>query len=307
MALKARKAIIVAEIESTKGTDATPDGADAYLISNVVLTPLAGPTVSRDNLRSYIGANQHIHVGTHVQLTFDAEVVGGGAVDTAPKWGKLVRACGWDETINASTSVVYDPLSDNEETVTIYIYMDGQLHPITYVHGSFSMNFAALAYPKFSFAFTGIYNAPSTSAAPTPTYPTQDPLPVSNTNTPTVQYDSYDAILQSATLNMNVNVVHTDRPNEEKVQIVDRTPGGSMSLQAPVLSTKNFFTIAKANTEAALAITHGTAAGNIVSISAPKTQLLSPSYGDENGELMLTTDLSINPNAGNDEFVITTT
>ena len=101
MSLKTRKTIILAKVETTYGTDATPDGTNnAILVTEPTITPLAGSTVSRNNARTYLGNNQHIHVGSHVQCSFKVELAGGGAVDTAPPWGELLEGCGMAETVN---------------------------------------------------------------------------------------------------------------------------------------------------------------------------------------------------------------
>ena len=54
-----------------------------------------------------------------------------------------------------------------------------------------------------------------------------------------------------------------------------------------------------------LSLTHGTAAGNIVKIDAPRAQLFSPSYEDDDGVAMMSLSLSLVPDEGNDELVIT--
>ena len=49
MALYTRKTIIVAATESTYGTDATPAGSDAILVTEPTITPMMGNTVERNN------------------------------------------------------------------------------------------------------------------------------------------------------------------------------------------------------------------------------------------------------------------
>ena len=68
---------------------------------------------------------------------------------------------------------------------------------------------------------------------------------------------------------------------------------------------QNFHAICAAHTTGALQMIHGTSAGNIVQIDAPVVQLLSPSYADSNGILMLNMQLALIPDAGDDELTLT--
>jgi len=52
---------------------------------------------------------------------------------------------------------------------------------------------------------------------------------------------------------------------------------------------------------------HGTTAGNIVALDAPKVQLLQPAYEDSNGILMIKMNLALIPDVGNDEITLTFT
>ncbi|MCU7917068.1 MAG: hypothetical protein KZQ95_01765 [Candidatus Thiodiazotropha sp. (ex Epidulcina cf. delphinae)] len=309
MGLKTRKTIIVAAVESSYGVDEAPLGSDAILVSEPTITPLAGNTVSRNNARPYLGNNQQIHVGSHVQVSFKVEVAGGGAVDAPPQWSPLLQACGWSETVNAATDVTFSPISGAEPSLTLYFFRDGQKHAMTGARGTVSVEFGRDAIPYLNFAFTGLWQDPSSVADPTPDFTGwQTPILVSNVNTPTVSLHGYDCILEGLTLDMAVDVQHSDRPNEEVVQIVDRQPGGSINFVAPTLATQNFFTTAKVNTLGALQIVHGTAAGNTVTINVPRAQLLQPTYADANGETTLQANLSLIPtDAGNDEVTIVTT
>jgi hypothetical protein len=92
---------------------------------------------------------------------------------------------------------------------------------------------------------------------------------------------------------------------EESVHIVDRAPKGDVSIEETALATKNFHAICAAHTTGALQMIHGTSAGNIVQIDAPVVQLLSPSYADSNGILMLNMQLALIPDAGDDELTLT--
>jgi hypothetical protein len=94
----------------------------------------------------------------------------------------------------------------------------------------------------------------------------------------------------------------------ESVELVDRAVGGTISIEAPPISTKDFFTIANDSTTGAAQIVHGTTAGNIVTFDAPYCQIISPAYGGSQGIRTLDCGLAMIPSSsGNDEIKITTT
>ncbi|MBV2138580.1 MAG: hypothetical protein KUF79_17370 [Candidatus Thiodiazotropha sp. (ex Ctena orbiculata)] len=305
-----RKTLILAAIEATPGVDQVPVGANAILATEPNVVPLAGQTVSRNNVRPTLGGSQHIHVGSHVQVTFKVELAGaGGAVDDAPAWAALMHGCGMPGAPSAGVSYDFHPDSDSTETLTIYYFVDGQRHILTYARGTFSVELGKGQIPYLNFTFTGIWNAPSSVANPTPDYAGYvPPIPVTNANTPTVSLHGYDAVLESLGINYGNQVVHDDRPNEESVKITGRETDGNIVFVAPVLSVKNFFVEAQANTLGAMSIVHGIAAGNIVTLSSSRAQILSPNYGDANGETTLQAGMSFIPTdtTGDDELTIST-
>ena len=76
--------------------------------------------------------------------------------------------------------------------------------------------------------------------------------------------------------------------NSARVPRTDRQTVGSVVIEAPAIGTKDFFTLVDNETLVALQLVHGTVAGNIVQIDAPKVQLKNPTYSDSDGIAMLT-------------------
>lgn len=308
MSLKWRKKIILAKIEGTYGTDPTPTGAaNAILVGNVDVTPFDADTIERATVQQTLGARQRLHVGVRVRLQFDVEVAGSTGLGVAPAYGPLLRACGLSETITAATKVDYAPVSANEESVTIYFHQDGQKHVVVGCRGTFQVTLNKQSIPVYRFNFTGLYAAPSTAADPTPTFTAfQVPKHVSTVNTPTLSIHGFAGKVSQFSMDMGNSVIHRALVNEESIQITDRSASGSMLIEAPVLSTKDFFAIARAETLGALSVIHGTVAGNIVEIAATRAQLIQPNYSEEDGVVMLQMGLNLVPSGtGNDEFLLT--
>jgi hypothetical protein len=203
MPLLSRKRLILAKIESTYATDSTPDGTFAILVRNLEITPLESETVSRDLIRPYLGASDQLLAQTRVSITFEVEMAGSGAAGTAPAYGPLLKACGLSETIVTSTSVTYAPVSSAFSSASIYMNNDGILHKITGARGTFVLNGEVGQIPTISFTFTGIYNAPTSTAAPTPTYSNQaTPVIFKEGNTTSFQLFSFAGCLQSISFDL---------------------------------------------------------------------------------------------------------
>lgn len=304
----ARKKILLAKIEGTYGTDPTPTGAaNAMLTSNMSIRPLEGSTVNRNLDRPILGNDEAIHVGTHVAVEFDVEIAGAGAAGTAPAYGPLLKACGMAETINAGVSVVYDPVSTSFSSVTIYCHYDGGLHEMNGCRGTVSLRINPLGIPVYHFMFTGLYVAPTAVADPTPDWSAfTQPIAVDNTNTPTFTLHGSSYNLIDFSLDMANQVVYRNVVGTESVQIVDRAPAGSVTIEEPDLGTKNWYTTVKANTTGAVQLVHGTTAGNIVQIDGTTVQLLSPTKGETDGISTLQMNLAFIPSdSGDDEVSIT--
>lgn len=304
-----RRRTILAKIETTYGTDSTPTGsANAILIRNLSVQPVAATIVQRDNYRPYLGNFEQLLADSHVQVEFEVEMAGAGAAGTAPAYGPLLRACGLSETVSAGVSVTYAPISAAFESVTLYFNNDGTQHKITGARGSVELQINARQIPIYKFSFQGLYNAPTAVSLPTVSYTAfQTPLVANNTNTTGFSFFSASPVLESINLNVNNSVDFRTLIGSQYVQISDRKTSGTAVFEAPSLATKDYFALAATDgTLGALSITHGTAAGNKVEIASSYIDIANPTYADNGGITMLQVPFVAVPStAGNDEFTIT--
>lgn len=307
MPLLSRKRTLLVKTEVTYGTDPVPTGAaNAILVRNLSVTPLNAEIVSRDLVRPYLGASEQLIASRYVGCEFEVEMAGSGAAGTAPGYGPLLLACGMAETIVASTTVTYAPVSALFKSATIYYNIDGVLHKLTGCRGNVEITLAAGQIPVFKFTFTGIYNAPADVAAPAVTYTIfQTPLAANNANTTGFSLYSYSAALESLSLSLGNQVTYRNLIGLEDVIMTDRAVTGNVIFEAPTITAKDFFAIALGNTLGALDVTHGTVAGNKVQISSTKVDISNPTYSDSNSVQMLNVPLTLVPStAGNDEISI---
>ncbi|MDX2074703.1 MAG: phage tail tube protein [Alphaproteobacteria bacterium] len=304
-----RKRVILAKIESSYGTDPTPTGgSNAILVrGNLTPRPIAAEQVSRELIRSFLANNEQLNANTHVEIDFEVELAGSGALGTAPAYGPLLRACGMSETITASTKVEYQPISASFESVTIYFNNDGVNHKMTGCRGTVSLGINANQIPVYKFHFMGIYNAPTDTALPSPTYTGfKTPQVANNANTTAFTLHSYSGVLQSLDFSLNNQCEFRSLiGGTESILITDRKPSGEIMIEAPALATKDFFAISQADTLGALSITHGSVSGYKVKLDCASVDVGDISYEDSQGITMLRIPFQPIPTSGNDDFKIT--
>lgn len=208
-----------------------------------------------------------------------------------------------------SANVGYKPISDNIESTTIYFNNDGVLHKATGCRGTFSLSTEVGNIPTISFTLTGIYNAPTDTAAPAVTYTNQaTPVIFKAGNTVATSFLGYTgACVQSISFDMANDVLYRELVNCTKsVTITNRAPSGTAMIEAPTIAAQDFFTIANNDSTGLLAFQHGTTAGNIVTMLAPSVDVANPSYADQDGIQMLNLPFVALPSSsGNDEVVLT--
>ena len=306
MPLLTRKKLLLAKIEAAYGTDSTPTGSAAILVRNLEVVPLQSDIVQRELIRPYLGNYEQLLANTRVQVTFEVELAGSGTAGTPPAYGPILRSCALSEILGAST-VTYQPESELSgfESTTLYFFIDGIRHIITGARGTFTLNGTVGAIPTIQFTMTGIFNAPTDTALAVPTYANQaTPLIFKNGNTTSFSAFSYSGALQSIDFNIANEIIYRELIGGTKeVIITDRKPGGTLQIEAVLLATKNYFTVSTGSTTGSITFQHGTATGNIATLTMAQSDLADVSYADMNGIQMLNLPYVATPTAaGNDEL-----
>lgn len=305
MALLSRKRLILAKIEATYGTDSTPAGTDAVLVRSLEVTPLESDVISRDLIRPYYGNSDQLLANARVRCSFEVELAGSGTAGTAPRYDALLKSCGLASTVVAATSVTYAPVSASFSSCTIVYNLDGVQHKLTGVRGTVSMNCQLGQIPTLQFEMTGIYNAPTDTAAPSVTYSNQaTPLIFKDGNTSSFSFFSYSGCLSSVSFNLANEIVYRELVGcTKQVLITDRKPAGEVVIEAPTIATKDYFSVALGTATGSLSFLHGTTAGNRVTFTAAQADVGNPSYSEQDGIAMLNLPyVALPTTAGNDEL-----
>ena len=301
------RAVILAKIETTYGTDAVPTAADnAILCSAPEIEPIV-KKVERPNLRQSFGMDVPVIVGEGLKITLSAESKGSGVVGTPPEIGPLLRACNLAETIVAATSVAYDPHSDglSGESLTIYFYRHDLLHKVVGCRGTVDLNASVNENGLFNFEFHGIYAGPVDGNLPTPTVNTIVPPLV---RAAALAFDSYAVVASLFKLNVG-NTINPRRninaaTGIDSYFIGDRKVTAEIDPEVVPLATKDFWAIWAASQGKALSCTIGSVAGNICTITAANAAIDDLKYADRDNLLTYQMPLILAPTSGDDEFSI---
>lgn len=306
MGMKSLKKVLMAKIETVYGTDAIPAGAtDAVLASNVKVTPMTQTLTDRKMAQPFLGG-QGKYVGErYAQLDFDVEAAGSGTAGAAPGWGVLMKGCAMSETVNAGISVVYAPISAGEQSITLYLNIDGYLYKLLGARGNVSCKLSQKSMPMMSYKFMGLFVPATDVALPVPTLGGyKQPVMVDDANT-VAALQGFSGVFSDISMDLGNTVVHRNLINGEAIAFTDRKSTGSVTLEQPAIAAKDFLSICDAGTTGALSVTHGKIAGNIVKFDAPIVQLHTPQNSSLDNIEMLQMAMELIPSAGNDELTIT--
>lgn len=308
MSLTYIKKLVMAKIETSYATDAAPVVAtDCVLLSgDPQHTPLNLDYVDRDLVRAFLGQSDQLPTNAYSMIEFDVEVAGMKALGVAtPTLTALLRACAYAVTVTAGTSVVCAPVSSGFESCTIYHNIDGQLQKMVGCRGTVDMEFPNNGLAKFHFKMMGLYAPPTDTAQGTAVYTDyKTPVVVNNVNTSAFSLFGFSGVMKSLKISSgNDPVFRSLVGGTDQAIINERKAKGSLSIELPTITAKDFWSIAKAGTTGALSITHGPAA-NRCKVDLPKFGPTNLKVSNDQGVAMLEMDTFILPNAGNDEISI---
>ncbi|UAA39406.1 hypothetical protein KIH87_03345 [Paraneptunicella aestuarii] len=311
--MKFKSKTLLAKLEASYGVDPLPIGTDGIQTKNLQVSPYIGDTISRDLDRETLGAQEQININPHVEVTFEVELAGSGTAGNAPAYSSLLKACGFEETVNAGVDVSYQPVSTNFPSVTLYYLHRNdaggfQQQTITGCRGSVSITVDLAGIPVLQFRFLGFYQAPSDVADITvDNSDFVDPVYVSYDNT-SLTIGAYTAKASAFSIDMANELSMRNVTGARYVNLFDRAPSGQTTVDAPALSAKDFYSLVESHngvSKESVVLTHGTLAGNIVEISAPQVQFNSITHADSSGELAYQLGMLFLPANGNDEIVLT--
>ena len=302
--------VIAAKVEVTEGTAIALAGADA---NNLIMEPKFEadvPMYERTFLDNSLSPQKAIATTRLARLSFKVECKGSGTAGTAPAVGKLLRACGFGETVVASTSVTYAPISDltNIPTLSIAIYKDGLRKAIKGCRGNVKYSAKSGEPGMFEFEFVGVYDGTTDVAILTPSG-VETTVPVSLLSA-TFSIASFAAFISQISFDMGNQLAPRGDINQASGYIstllTKRNPKGSFDPEDELVATHDFYGRWLAGTTGALTWKHPGSAGNIATFTVPACQYMKLGEGDRNGIAVLNSDFLMARNSigGDDELSV---
>ncbi len=307
--MKMRNMLVMAKAQTALGTEATlTPGSNAMLTRSAGPSLIKGDFVARNLIRPFMGNSPTVLAGQYRTLDMEIELAGAGTAGTAPAFDPLLLGCGMSKTTTAGTSVVYQPVTSGDTYVTLIAILDGTQFKLTDALGTVKFEMNPKGIPVMKYTFTGVY-----SPAADVTMPTginfasfMDPLTVGRVNTPTFTLFGFSPAVEQFSFDLGNQIVWRELLNKGGASRTDRKPTATALIEMTNVATKNWGELVRLSTTGALQVVHGVTAGNIVQVDMPKVSVSQePSTTDSNGEAMLNLTLNVNPNAGNDELLLT--
>lgn len=312
---------ILASLETQYGVDPVPTGAtNAIQVSNPTIRKVNAQTADRALVRPFLGASQQL-VGTiRKEVSFEVELVGSGTIGTAPAWGVLLRACGFAQTVVASSRVDYTPVSDAFDSCTIYYHDDGVRSVLRGARGTVQLRMVVDEVPRLLFRFEGLDTAEAAAANPAVTLTAfQVGQVVTDTNTGDTIFGGTHSTsgapgittgtaYPSRGLELDVGQAVSFVPmlGQEQIEINSRSATGSVTLDLTPAQEVTLLDAVRAGTLQSLGLVHGTVSGRRSMVWMPQVQLLNPTVEALNNKRLQRFDLLIPTITGNDEIRIVT-
>lgn len=292
---------LLAKVESTEGTDATPSGANAIRLAAPVSLEVGADAQNHreDAVTEALG-----HLGPIAPsaktcaVTIRWRARGFGAAYSAsnlPEADPLFQACALSQTVvttGGSESVTYDVLSTGQKSCTIYIYEDGKLHKITAARGNMSVSAPAGQPAVFTFTMRGIYNAATDTSLVTGTYSgaTAEPLFKGSSS---LSYNSVTSLIcRSYELDLGNSIAPRLSANATDglagFHVTNRASTARFVVEDPLVATTDFEADWAAATARALYVTVGSTQYNRVKVQCDKFTVTGPTYGEDNGIIVAT-------------------
>ena len=310
-----RRQQVIIRIESVEGTAETLTAGDVIApILEAEWTPDI-TMAERNVLASSLSPLAQLSAEQFASITFatDLKAAGGSSGLVPPNLSAAFRGCGMSETISLTVSVTYQPISQDFESVTIEIRegsvgADAKIKQIVGARGSFILEAEKGGLPLVRFTFQGRYIEPTDGSlfADAASGPTPQPFLG-------VSFD-FQGVTTLKLRVVNIDIGNSVSPRNDINQasgnfsavITDRNPTATIDPEQELISTINYFNKLTQNTEGNLSYIIGSGVGLVVTVAAPKAQIIGIAEGERDDFRIEDIDLQLNKSAaaGDDELTI---
>jgi hypothetical protein len=224
-----------------------------------------------------------------------------GATVTPTFTGSLVVGQRWGLWL-LPAGLMLQPISDNFQSLTLVLNMDGVQHTMTGSFGTFTVTAEAGNFAKIEWEFKGKFLEAVDAALPTCNYDTTLPHQVELAR---LRVDDDYVIVQTMTFNQQNDVqIRPDVSSAEGyvgTRIVSRKPEGGINPEAELVANHDFWGKLGSAERMPFQMRVGVDPGNTVWMFAPSTQYTGLTYQDRNGIRAYDAKLMFSRVNGNDE------
>ena len=299
--------------EVTYGVDPVAAAADTIWMENAKFTP-KGERKRAVVDRPGVGPVPGFITDVSGEFTFDTPLANSGTRGTAPNWGKIAKACGYSETIVATTSVTY-ALANNpalSDSLSIVWREGRRLHKLSGSRGMITFKLTDSERPMMSVTLRGLKTPVTDGAllvAADATWAGWQDVPPINQALTSFSFAGQASPFRDLQISQSDNVVFSDRPNQRSVDLVgDRSLTGKLKVGSLLPSLLNFEALAEAATVSTFSLVHGLSSGSVITING-RAQNNQPTYSDDKGLDVTDVDLEMVASGfgADDDFAIVLT
>jgi len=294
--------LVLAKTELILGVDPTPTPAlNAIRVITADIKPNI-EAIDRKVQKNTMGNLPHMIGKKTATLDIEVEMKGSGAAGTPPEIAPLLKACGRVETINAGVSVVYQPSTTSNSTVTVYVYKDGLLWKCIGGRGKVTYDTTIGQITSIKFSFQVLYTAPVTQTVPTgAAYQSSQPIVAT----------TIDVATENGTA-IKVAAIGFDDGNdmqehyvigEHSFQIANRQPTAKLTKDS-VGSTAEWDNLV-AGLDANISFTFGQSTGNKFKCDMPVARKDGVTYNERAERDILDVTYRLYESVGDDQYTFT--
>jgi hypothetical protein len=305
MPLLKRRRVLAAKIEATSGTaEALTSSEGAFNAYDVMIQPEI--EFETREVQGSFGSQSAVPGGYKGKATFRTDCSWDGTA-TEPSWADvLLPACGW-----VKSSQVFSPRSEapgtNVKTLTIGCYLDGMFKSLSGCAGTFKLVCPTGRMAYIEWEFSGVWITPTAQTIIAPTYPTALPLRYANA---TSTWNSVALCVENITLDAGNEVVMRECASGngfESAIVVNRQVKVTGNPETLAIGSQNRYLQFLEMTEGVLTWGLDGPTNSVLTISAPKAQIVANTEGERNRMVIDELEWQCNQNASTVDSDITMT
>jgi hypothetical protein len=285
--------LLVAE-QAVAGVPTVLTGADVIeTVDGVQNGEYEGEYVTRNVDGVIATAGEEINTKPHQTVNTKIDMAGGGSATNTAAIGKILQACGFTRTEDATPGAEeeYFTLDNNNvsKLLTLGRYVgDKKYNAIPDVRGNVDFSFDA--YIAMALNFIGSYVRPVEAPFPGSLVYSNyaEPLPINDENNAICQLDGVDVVCHGLSIKAGSGVKMVNVPNQKEARHDKLFATGSMTILADDISTKDWFEKVESHngvSKVPFEYEHGTVQYNIINFKSNEVQISKPKETVIDGDL----------------------